>query len=906
MKIQTRILMYQVADSHNTDRLQENSVTIYPIDQVPESHMLPMSLKVLLENALRQGSETDVERIVQAGCNKTRGTDIGFMPARVLLTDFTGVPCMVDLAAMRDAVRATGGDASIINPLIPTDLVIDHSVIGDAACCQDAAQINLTKDYERNEERYAFLKWAQESFDNLSIVPPGGGICHQLNIEKLAHGVMVDKNGVAYFDTLVGADSHTTTVNGIGVLGWGVGGIEAEAAMLGQKISILVPQVLGIKLTGELRPGVGAMDLALTFARMLRDYGVVGKLVECFGPGCASLTATDRATIANMSPEYGCTATLFGVDENTLAFYRQTNRDENQIALIKAYAQAQGLWQDADTPQASYSDVIELDLSEVEPCVAGPSRPHDYIKASELAQSFFTRTADEDGKLAGCEVALESQDAPVTLADGAVAIAAITSCTTTANPELMIRAGLVAKHAVERGLEAKPWIKRMLSPGSRSGEYLLERAGLLEPLGKLGFYLSGFGCMSCIGNSGPLPQAMQEAGKQIELAAVLSGNRNFEGRIGPDIKQNYLMAPERVVAYAIAGSVAVDLSTEPLGIATDGRPVFLSELLPSDEEVQAHIDQALGDPQSRDNIYARAHTTLFEGDARWRELVAVKQLNYNWDPTSTYVQKPPYFTSIEAGADRHGDTAKRGIISLNQAICLGRFGDFVTTDHISPAGSIAHNVPAADYLRAHGVKEADFNTYGSRRGNHEVMMRGTFANIRLQNLMTNKASETLPQGGWTVDLLDDTTKTIWEASSAYREAGYDLIIVAGKLYGSGSSRDWAAKGPALIGVRAVLCESFERIHRSNLVGMGILPLEFLPGESAQTYELDGTESYALSPHDVLASDYPQQVTLQVTRASGETFEIPVCLRIDTPIEAQYIAAGGILPYVLHEFERQQA
>ena len=737
----------------------------------------------------------------------------------VLFQDFTGVPVFVDFAVMREACAQLGGDPTKINPQIPCDLVIDHSVIADVAGCAGALAQNMELEFSRNKERYDFLKWSQESFENVRIVPPGAGICHQLNIEQFAHVTMTADGApgeppTAYFDTLVGTDSHTPTANGIGVLGWGVGGIEAEAAALGQPITTLVPKVVGVRLTGELGEGVAAMDVALSFAQMLRAKGVVGCFVECFGPGLDALSATQRTCISNMTPEYGSTCTLFPVDEQTLTYLRLTGRSEQQVALVEAYAKAQGFWNDADAPARTYAEVIEFDLGAVERSLAGPSRPHDRIPLSAV-QEGFRSVCDERGLDLSKRVAVDLDGEAYELTHGALAIAAVTSCTTATDPSMMLAAGLVAKKAADAGLKPQPWVKCVLAPGSKATELLLERAGLLDGLRALGFYTCGFGCMSCIGNSGPILDELHEVAEDIELASVLSGNRNFEGRISPDVSQNYLAAPAAVIAYALAGTMDADLEHDALGTRPDGTPVLLADIWPSDEEIAAlvaqHVDRSL---------YEEGTRGLYDGDAAWAALGSEPSDTFSWDDASTYVRRAPYFDGME----REPSAPK----PVEAARALALLGDFITTDHISPAGSIAADSSAARYLEERGVAPADFNTYGARRGNHEVMMRGTFANVKLQNKLAEGK-----KGGWTRDFATGEVRPLFDAAMDYEAAETPLVVVAGKMYGSGSSRDWAAKGPALLGIRAAFAESFERIHRSNLIGMGILPLR-TPHRTAST------------------------------------------------------------------------
>ncbi len=864
----------------------------YSVGKVPGSERLPYALTVLLENVLRNAETPEVAeklaaRIVEAGNSGAVGSEVEFSPARVLFQDFTGVPVFVDFAVMREACEQLGGDPAKINPQIPCDLVIDHSVIADEAGCAGALERNMELEFARNRERYDFLKWAQESFDNVRIVPPGAGICHQLNIEQFARVVMTADGGegkapVAYFDTLVGTDSHTPTANGIGVLGWGVGGIEAEAAALGQPITTLVPRVVGVRLTGELSEGVAAMDVALTFAQTLREKGVVGSFVECFGPGLASLNATQRTCISNMTPEYGSTCTLFPVDGQTLDYLRLTGRSEEQVALVEAYAKAQGFWNDPEAPERVYAEVVELDLGEVERSLAGPSRPHDRIPLAG-AQERFRAVCAERGLDEGARARVELGGETCELGHGAIAIAAVTSCTTATDPRMMLACGLVAQKAAAAGLAPKPWVKTILAPGSKATELLLERAGLMEGLRKLGFHTCGFGCMSCIGNSGPIAGELHAVADKVELASVLSGNRNFEGRISPDVSQNYLAAPAMVVAYALAGTMDIDLAHDALGAREDGAPVYLADIWPTDAEVDALVVSCVDE-----DLYAEGTRGLYDGDARWQALGKEPSATFAWDDASTYVRRAPYFDGMtrEPSAPAPVEGAR----------VLARLGDFITTDHISPAGSIAADSPAARYLEERGVDPADFNTYGARRGNHEVMMRGTFANVKLQNLLAEGR-----KGGWTRDFGTGEVRPLFDAAMAYGEAGVPLAVVAGKMYGSGSSRDWVAKGPALLGIRAAFAESFERIHRSNLIGMGILPLQFQEGESAEGLGLDGTERYTVAPIDFSAGlPEPRVVDVTAEREDGSTMTFKATVRVDTPTEGRYYEHGGILPFVLRQ------
>lgn len=866
----------------------DTEYTYYPVTNIQGHEKLPYSLTVLLENILRLAPSDErakelSDRLVEAGLAGAVGSEIEFSPARVLFQDFTGVPVFVDFAVMREACMNLGGDPKNINPQVPCDLVIDHSVIADVAGCAGALEQNMALEFDRNKERYEFLKWAQESFENVRIVPPGAGICHQLNIERFASVVMTreqENETVAYFDTLVGTDSHTPTANGIGVLGWGVGGIEAEAAALGQPITTLVPRVIGVKLTGKLSPEVSAMDVSLTFAQMLRAEGVVGCFVECFGEGLESLSATQRACISNMTPEYGSTCTLFPVDEKTLEYLELTGRTPEQVALVEAYAKAQGFWNDPNDPQRVYSKVLELDLSSVTRSVAGPSRPHDRIDVARAKQTFETICANRNlDKEKVVEVELLGETHKLT--HGALAIAAVTSCTTATDASMMLAAGLLARNASAAGLQPKPWVKTILAPGSRATEDILDAAGLMPGLRDLGFYTCGFGCMSCIGNSGPVLPALHDVASDIELASVLSGNRNFEGRISPDVSQNYLCAPALVIAYSLVGTMDFDFETQPLGVKEDGTEVFLRDIWPDPQEIQDLLARCC-----TKEVFDRAGADLFTGDEAWQALGREASDVFAWNPDSTYVRRAPYFDGMTREPQ-----APAGI---SDARVLMNVGDFITTDHISPAGSIADNSPAARYLEEHGVAPADFNTYGARRGNHEVMMRGTFANVKL----TNKLAEG-KKGGWTKDFLDGEIKAVYDAAAHYQQEGIPLVVLAGKMYGSGSSRDWAAKGPMLQGVRAAFAESFERIHRSNLIGMGILPLQFEEGQNAESLGLDGSETITVGALDFSEGlPNPSKVEVRAVKPDGATVTFKVIVRIDTPTEGEYYYNGGILQYVL--------
>ena len=851
------------------------------VSGIPGADRLPRALVTLLENVVRRAATDDdavrmSAAIVGAGTEGRSGEEIEFMPARVLFQDFTGVPVFVDFAAMRDAMVERGGDPMRVNPQIPCTLVVDHSVIADEAECACAVEKNQETEASRNRERFAFLKWASRSFQNVEIVPPGGGICHQLNIERFCNVVTTDalaEGEHACFDTLVGTDSHTTTANGVGVLGWGVGGIEAEAAALGQPVSMLVPPVTELCLTGSLGAGVSGMDLALTVAQLLRSEGVVGQIVEVTGEGVVSLSATQRACVANMTPEYGATATLFPVDDATLGYLALAGRDADELAFARAYLEAQGVM--GGCPDRTYARTLTLDLGTVEPSLAGPSRPHDRVSLAGLKERFES-SALANGRDLAQRVDVEGMGE---LGHGTIAIAAITSCTTATDPAMMVAAGLLARHAVERGLAPRPWVKKVLAPGSHATELLLERCGLVEPLRALGFFTCGFGCMSCIGNSGEIKPCLKPHASELELTSVLSGNRNFEGRISPDVTQNYLCQPALVVAYSIAGTMDVDLTTEPLGTGSDGAPVMLSDVMPTDEEISAalaeHLDAGLFEEGSRG---------LLEGSEAWRSIESGDSATFPWDPDSTYVRRAPYFEIAR----------EHDVVEVRGARALALLGDFVTTDHISPAGSIAADSPAARYLTEHGVAPGDFNTYGARRGNHEVMARGTFANVRLRNELAGGKV-----GGWTENLLTCEVVPIFDAAEAYAAAGVPLVVVAGKLYGSGSSRDWAGKGPLLLGVRAVIAESFERIHRSNLVQMGVLPLQLADGVSAATLGLTGRETFDVSPVD-LSGGLPAQRTAEVTatRPDGSTLTFECVVRVDTPMEGAFLSKGGILPYVL--------
>ena len=848
---------------------------------------LPYSLRVLLENLLRTEDGANVTRASIAALLAWEpaaepSQEISFTPARVLMQDFTGVPAVVDLAAMRDAMRALGGDPAKINPLAPAELVIDHSVQVDAFGSASAFATNAELEFARNRERYAFLRWGQSAFANFQVVPPDTGIVHQINVEHLARVVMA-RDGWLYPDTVVGTDSHTTMVNGLGVLGWGVGGIEAEAALLGQPSTMLIPQVVGVRLSGSLPEGATATDLVLRVTELLRRHGVVGKFVEFCGPGLAALPLADRATIANMAPEYGATCGLFPVDAETLAYLRLTGRSDTQVELVAAYLQAQGLFHDADTPEPSYSAVLELDLGSIEPALAGPKRPQDRV-ALGAVKAGFAGALPQLKTAPGSSAQATIDGETVALGDGAVVIASITSCTNTSNPAVLLAAGLLARNAVAKGLRRAPWVKTSLAPGSQVVTDYLAAAGLQPALDALGFQLVGYGCATCIGNSGPLPEPVSaaiSAGKLVAVS-VLSGNRNFEGRVHPEVRANYLASPPLVVAYALAGRIDLDLTSEPLGTDADGAPVYLADLWPSQAEVAA----ALGALNAE--MFATRYTDVFAGDERWQALSTAASETFAWSADSTYIKHPPYFEGM--------GRQPAPVADITGARVLAVLGDSVTTDHISPAGNIARTSPAADYLRACGVEPADFNSYGSRRGNHEVMVRGTFANIRLRNALAPGT-----EGGVTVHLPSGETTSIYDAAMRYAAAGTPLLVLAGKEYGSGSSRDWAAKGPRLLGVRAVLAESYERIHRSNLVGMGIAPLEYRAGETAASLGLTGHETYAIEGLAAILGGErrgARAVTVRATAADGTAKTFAAVLRIDTPGEADYYRHGGILPFVL--------
>jgi len=913
-------------NSRSTLKVGSKEYGIYRLDALDKQAIstthLPFSLRILLENLLRTEDsrnvkKEDIQALATWNSHSKPDKEIAFTPSRVLLQDFTGVPCVVDLAAMRDAMKQLGGDPALINPLQPVELVIDHSVQVDEFGTQNAFEMNALLEFQRNKERYSFLRWGQTGFRNLAIVPPDTGIVHQVNLEYLARVVFVHESPgkrMAYPDTLVGTDSHTTMVNGLGVLGWGVGGIEAEAAMLGQPVSMLIPLVVGVKLTGRLREGATATDLVLTITEMLRKHGVVGKFVEYFGPGLRDLPLADRATIANMSPEYGATCGIFPIDKETLRYLRLTGRSEEQIALVEAYSREQGLFHDEKTPDAEYSELLSLDLETVEPSLAGPKRPQDRVVLSQAGESFTKalpslikpKTAvktsppsaangprwEQEG---GSPSAIGVEDPNVhehvpasvknSLKHGSVVIAAITSCTNTSNPSVLIGAGLLAKKAVEKGLSVPAWVKTSLAPGSKVVRDYLEKAGLMPYLEKLKFHLVGYGCTTCIGNSGPLPAEVSQAidDKELVVASVLSGNRNFEGRINSEVRANYLMSPPLVVAFALAGRIDTDLRKDPVGKGRDGQPVYLADIWPSSREVEETIQQSISS-----DMFLKSYGEVFQGDERWRGLDVPEGETYVWEKDSTYIRRAPYFDDMAVKA--------ASVEEIKKARVLAVLGDSVTTDHISPAGSIKKDSPAGKYLQEHGVKPVDFNSYGSRRGNHEVMVRGTFANVRLRNKLVQT------EGGFTRHLPTDTEMSIFEASEKYRESDTPLIILAGKEYGSGSSRDWAAKGPGLLGVRAVIAESYERIHRSNLVGMGILPLQFAVGQNAESLRLTGEEAFDIAGIRDVVENFAagRRVTVQAKVRGKDPIEFEALVRIDTPQEALYYANGGILQYVLRQ------
>ena len=942
--VEEAIMSVNSFNSRTSLKVGNKEYEIYRIDALDKQGIstqhLPYSLRILLENLLRTEDDRNVTqeevRALAAWNSKTKAEkEIAFTPSRVLLQDFTGVPCVVDLAAMRDAMKHLGGDPGLINPLQPVELVIDHSVQVDEFGSADAFNVNALLEFQRNKERYSFLRWGQTAFRNLAIVPPDTGIVHQVNLEYLARVVFVQESPgkrVAYPDTLVGTDSHSTMVNGLGVLGWGVGGIEAEAAMLGQPVSMLIPRVVGVKLTGRLREGATATDLVLTITEMLRKHGVVGKFVEYFGPGLKDLSLADRATIANMSPEYGATCGIFPVDKESLRYLRLTGRSDEQIALVEAYCREQGLFHDEKTPEAEYSELLSLDLATVEPSLAGPKRPQDRVVLSQAGESFQKalpslikpkaaaktsapsvsaasrsgngptsnmKTWESEGgnpTAVGVEDPRDNEHVPASvkgsLQHGSVVIAAITSCTNTSNPSVLIGAGLLAKTAVEKGLTVPAWVKTSLAPGSKVVRDYLEKAGLLPYLEKLKFHLVGYGCTTCIGNSGPLPAEVSQAidEKDLVVASVLSGNRNFEGRINSEVRANYLMSPPLVVAFALAGRIDLDLRKDPLGKGRDGQPVYLADIWPTQREIEESIQQSISS-----EMFSKSYGEVFEGDERWRGLSIPKGQTYVWEKDSTYIRQAPYFDDMAVKPSPVED--------IKAARVLAVLGDSVTTDHISPAGSIKKDSPAGKYLQQHGVQPVDFNSYGSRRGNHEVMVRGTFANVRLRNKLVST------EGGFTRHLPTNTEMSIFDASEKYRAEGTPLVILAGKEYGSGSSRDWAAKGPRLLGVAAVIAESYERIHRSNLVGMGVLPLQFPTAQNAESLGLTGEETFEITGIRKVVDHFAPGSKVQV-RAKGKRGEKPIefeaLVRIDTPQEALYYANGGILQYVLRQLLSSKA
>ena len=848
---------------------------------------LPFSLKVLLENLLRHEdgvdvTRSDIEALCQWDAQADPSTEIAFTPARVVLQDFTGVPAVVDLAAMRDAMRALGGEAEKINPLSPAELVIDHSVQVDSYGKANSLDLNNRIEFQRNNERYSFLKWGQSAFSNFSVVPPNTGIVHQVNLEHLAR-VVFNTDGVAYPDTVVGTDSHTTMINGIGVLGWGVGGIEAEAAMLGQAITMLIPQVVGFRLEGKLPEGSTATDLVLTVTQMLREHGVVGKFVEFFGDGLSQLPLADRATISNMAPEYGATCGIFPIDEESLRYMRLSGRSEERVALTEAYARAQGMWREEGRAPADYSSVLELDMGTVQPSLAGPKRPQDRVILSEASDNY---SENMKGMIVGREgdapaPPVNYKDHDFNLVDGSIVIAAITSCTNTSNPAVMLGAGLLARNALKKGLSVKPWVKTSLAPGSKVVTDYLRKADVLDDLEGLGFNVVGYGCTTCIGNSGPLAEPIESAIKNNDLVtcSVLSGNRNFEGRIHAHIKMNYLASPPLVVAYALAGNMSINLTTDPLGNDQDGNPVYLRDIWPSSHEIQDAISENV-----TSEMFESSYSSVFEGDENWNNINAPAGEMFTWEEDSTYIRNPPYFDGMTSEPPP--------VPVIEGARCLALLGDSITTDHISPAGAIAEVSPAGDYLKSKGVQKADFNSYGSRRGNHEVMMRGTFANVRLRNLLAPGT-----EGGWTRFQPSDEEMTIYDAAMKYQDEGTPLVVLAGKEYGTGSSRDWAAKGTILLGVKAVITESFERIHRSNLIGMGVLPLNFLPGDSINSLGLNGKETYKI---EGLVDSSSDVVTVTATGEDGSEKSFRAKVRIDTPKEWEYYRHGGILHYVLRQ------
>jgi aconitate hydratase len=879
--------------AHGKLEVGDNSYEVYRLSAVPGTEKLPYSLKVLAENLLRNedGANITADHVRALAAWDPQAepeTEIQFTPARVIMQDFTGVPCIVDLATMREAFTDLGGDPDKVNPLAPAELVIDHSVITDVFGTPDAFERNVDFEYQRNGERYQFLRWGQGAFNDFKVVPPGTGIVHQVNIEHLAR-VVFDRDGVAYPDTCVGTDSHTTMVNGLGVLGWGVGGIEAEAAMLGQPVSMLIPRVVGFKLRGEIPAGATATDVVLTITEQLRKHGVVGKFVEFYGEGVAAVPLANRATIGNMSPEFGSTAAIFPIDDETIRYLKLTGRSAKQLALVEAYAKEQGLWHDPSR-ESAYSEYLELDLSTVVPSIAGPKRPQDRISLVDSKDSFRGTIVDyvsapvSDGR--------PHTRVPVTMADGtqteldhgAVVIASITSCTNTSNPSVMLGAALLARNAVEKGLTSKPWVKTSMAPGSKVVTDYYEKAGMWPYLEKLGYHLVGYGCTTCIGNSGPLPEEVSAAVNEHDLSvvSVLSGNRNFEGRINPDVKMNYLASPPLVIAYALAGTMDFDFDAEPLGQDHDGKDVFLRDIWPSSQEIQQTMDDSI-----TEEMFTKDYADVFAGDHRWTSLPTPEGQTFAWDAQSTYVRKPPYFDGMSP--------EPQPVVDISGARVLALLGDSVTTDHISPAGAIKPGTPAAQYLDEHGIDHKDYNSFGSRRGNHEVMIRGTFANIRLRNQLLDDVT-----GGYTRDFTKAGEQSfIYDAAQNYAAAGTPLVVLGGKEYGSGSSRDWAAKGTALLGVKAVIVESFERIHRSNLIGMGVVPLQFPAGQSASSLGLDGTETFDISGIvELNEGRTPKTVKVVATKTDGKTIEFDAVVRIDTPGEADYYRNGGILQYVL--------
>ncbi len=911
--------------AHGNLEVSDSSYEVYRLSAVPGTEKLPYSLKVLAENLLRNEDGANitadhVRALAEWDPEAEPSTEIQFTPARVIMQDFTGVPCIVDLATMREAFTDLGGDPDKVNPLAPAELVIDHSVITDVFGSPDAFERNVDFEYQRNGERYQFLRWGQGAFNDFKVVPPGTGIVHQVNIEHLAR-VVFDRDGVAYPDTCVGTDSHTTMVNGLGVLGWGVGGIEAEAAMLGQPVSMLIPRVVGFKLSGEIPAGATATDVVLTITEQLRKHGVVGKFVEFYGEGVAAVPLANRATIGNMSPEFGSTAAIFPIDDETIRYLKLTGRPATQLALVEAYAKEQGLWHDPSR-ETTYSEYLELDLSTVVPSIAGPKRPQDRIALTESKQSFRGTILDyvsapvsekesesfpaSDAPGSDVGKAQPSGQAPVdspasddrphkcvplTMNDGtkteldhgAVVIASITSCTNTSNPSVMLGAALLARNAVDKGLTVKPWVKTSMAPGSKVVTDYYEKAGMWPYLEKLGYHLVGYGCTTCIGNSGPLPEEVSAVVNEHDLSvvSVLSGNRNFEGRINPDVKMNYLASPPLVIAYALAGTMDFDFDHDPLGTDSAGADVYLRDIWPSANEIQQTMDDSI-----TEEMFTKDYSDVFAGDHRWTSLPTPEGRTFDWDAESTYVRKPPYFDGMPKDP--------KPVTDISGARVLALLGDSVTTDHISPAGAIKPGTPAAQYLDEHGVDRTDYNSFGSRRGNHEVMIRGTFANIRLRNQLLDDVS-----GGYTRDFTADGEQAfIYDAAQHYAEAGTPLVVLAGKEYGSGSSRDWAAKGTALLGVRAVIVESFERIHRSNLIGMGVIPLQFPNGDTASSLGLDGTETFEISGITELNDGVPDTVHVSAAKTDGTTVEFDAVVRIDTPGEADYYRHGGILQYVL--------